>query len=59
MAEKVEKLRRLLREGYEIDAVESDATTLQATLRRGSERIVLRFLPSEAEAILLDPRPLH
>ena len=58
MAEKVEILRRLLREGYHIDDVASERGVLEARLARGSERIVLKLLPSDAAELLRDPRPL-
>ena len=59
MAEKVETLRRLLREGYTVEDVASDHGALEAHLRRGASRVVLRLLPSEADALLRDPRPLR
>lgn len=59
MAEKVETLRRLLREGYEVEDVASDHGAVEARLRRGGQRVTLRLLPSEADALLRDPRPLR
>lgn len=59
MAEKVETLRRLLREGYEVEDVGSDHGALEARLRRGTVRVTLRLLPSEASELLRDPRPLR
>lgn len=59
MAEKVETLRRLLRDGYVVDEIASDRGSVEATLRKGPAVVKLRLLPSDAEALLLDPRPLH
>lgn len=58
MAEKIETLRKLLREGYHVEVVESDDEAVEATLLRGRQRVVLRFRGREARALLLDPRPL-
>ncbi|HWH08671.1 MAG TPA: hypothetical protein VNX21_05685 [Candidatus Thermoplasmatota archaeon] len=59
MAEKVETLRRLLREGYEVEDVASDHGAVEARLRRGPSRVTLRLFPSEADALLRDPRRLR
>lgn len=53
MAYKLAELRRLLDEGYSLEEVESDNGWVEARFRRGSLLKVIRFLPSEAEALLL------
>ena len=59
MAEKVEKLRRLLQEGYHVEDVASDRGALEARLRKGANVVVVRLFASEADALLRDPRPLR
>lgn len=58
MAEKVETLRRLLHEGYQIDTVATDHSVLEARLVRGGSRVVLKLDARDAAALLRDPRPL-
>lgn len=52
MATKLDQVRKLLRDGYELDDVESDRDHMTARFRRGASTILVRFLPSEAEALL-------
>lgn len=59
MADQVERLRRLMREGYLVDEVESEGGVLEATLRKGRLVVVLRLDEHDAEELLLDPRPLR
>lgn len=59
MPTKLEQVRRLLEQGYELGEVESDRGTIEATFCRGTQRVVIRFLPSEAEALLLAKGPLR
>lgn len=59
MAEKVETLRKLLREGYLVEDVASDSGTLETRLRKGANVVVVRMFPSEADALLRDPRRLR
>jgi len=59
MQAKLERLRRLLAEGYVLDEVDSENGAVDATLRRGAARIVVSFSPSEAERLLLARGPLR
>lgn len=58
MQAKLDQVRRLLREGYVLDEVESERGAVEARLRRGALSVTIRFLPSEAEALLLMRGPL-
>ena len=53
MAAKVDQVRRLLAEGYVLEDVESERGAVEARFRRGPMVVTVRFLPSEAEALLL------
>ncbi|HUR68570.1 MAG TPA: hypothetical protein VM370_04930 [Candidatus Thermoplasmatota archaeon] len=53
MPTKLDQVRKLLAEGYELDDVENAGGMMEARFRRGSKTITVRFLPSEAEALLL------
>lgn len=53
MASKLDQVRRLLAQGYELEEVESDRLAMEARFRRGASVVTVRFLPSEAEALLL------
>lgn len=59
MADKVERLRRLMRDGYLVDEVESEGGFMEATLRKGRLVVVLRLDAWDAKELLLDPRPLR
>lgn len=59
MQEKLAHVRRLLDQGYVLDDIDSDRGSIDATFRRGTQRAVVRFLPSEAERLLLTPGPLR
>lgn len=53
MQTKLTHVRRLLDEGYELAEVESERGVVEATFRRYGQTVTVRFLPSEAEALLL------
>lgn len=55
MQAKLAHVRRLLDGGYELVDVQSDEGTLDATFRRHGQTTTIRFLPSEAEALLIEP----
>lgn len=53
MQAKLDQVRRLLREGYELENVVEDGLVMEALFRRGSTTASIRFLPNEAEALIL------
>lgn len=56
MGDTTARLRRLLRDGYAIEAIDSDEEAIVATLRRGQEFVVLQFGRDEAaELFFLEP----
>lgn len=59
MQGKLEQVRRLLADGYELDEVVEDGLVMEAIFRRGSRAAHVRFLPSEAHALLLARGPLR
>lgn len=59
MQAKLAHVRRLLDEGYELAEVQSDRGVVEATFRRFGQVTVVKFLPSEAEALLLAKGPLR
>lgn len=50
---KLERVRRLIDEGYDLDEVDSDHGVVEATFRRRGLVVKVTFAPHEAEAILL------
>lgn len=58
MTGKMDQVRRLLAEGYELDDVESDHGAVEATFRRGPRVVVVKFGRHEAAALLLLRGPL-
>lgn len=56
---KLAQVRRLLDQGFVLDEIESERGAIEATFRRGTQRTVVRFLPSEAEQLLMMPGPLR
>ena len=52
-AAKVDQIRRLLADGYVLEEVESGSVTMEARFRKGARTVTVRFLPSEAEALLM------
>lgn len=59
MQTKLAHVRKLLDEGYELHEVESDGGVMAATFVRGARRETVKFLPSDAEALLLAKGPLR
>jgi len=59
MQAKLAHVRRLLEEGYELAEIQSEKGTVEATFRRYGQFETIRFLPSEAEALLLAKGPLR
>lgn len=61
MADKLAQLQRLMEEGYEMVAVDSDDDCVEATLRRGARVAVVRLHRSDAERLLFahPARALH
>lgn len=59
MQAKLAHVKRLLDDGFELAEVESDAGVVSATFRRYGQLVVVTFLPSEAEALLLAKGPLR
>lgn len=59
MQGKLEQVRRLLADGYELDDVVDDGLVMEAIFRRGPRTMTVRFLPNEAEALLLARGPLR
>jgi hypothetical protein len=57
MSTKLDQVRRLLAEGYELDEIESGSETMEARFRRGSRILTITFGPSEAAALLFEPGP--
>ena len=56
MGDTTARLRRLLQDGYAIEAIDSDEEAIVATLRRGQEFVVLQFGRDEAaELFFLEP----
>lgn len=52
MQGKLERVRRLIEEGYDLE-VDSDHGVVEARLRRRGNLVIVSFLPHEAEALLL------
>lgn len=52
MREKTERLRKLLAEGYQIVAIETEGGVLETTLRRGHDVLRLRFGRADALDLL-------
>jgi len=50
---KLERLRRLMEQGYDLAEVDSDHGVVEATFRRRGLVVKVTFAPHEAEAILL------
>lgn len=59
MQAKLAHVRRLLDEGYELAEVQSDRGAVEATFRRYGQVVTIKFLPSEAEALLLSKGSLR
>ena len=55
----MELVRRLLADGYELADVVEDGIVMEAIFRRGARTAHVRFLPSEAHALLLARGPLR
>ena len=59
MQAKLDQVRKLLDAGYVLEDIESDRGAVEAKFRRGVTIVVVRFLPSEAERLLLTKGPLR
>jgi len=55
--DKVRELRRLLAEGYHVEAVDSDEECVEAILSLGSRRVCLVFEGAEAAGLLTVATP--
>lgn len=55
MQDKVATVRRLMREGYELEDIESEGRCIQATFRLAGQRRTVRLFPSDAERLLFPP----
>jgi len=53
----VAQLRRLMAEGYVVEAISSDEECVEAVLRRGMLRVSLTFIGAEAEGLLTVATP--
>lgn len=54
MADKVGELRKLLRDGWTLESIDTDDDSVVTTLRQGAHARRLRLYRTDAEAILLD-----
>lgn len=52
MQDKLATLRRLMREGYELEDIESEEGRIDATFRRAGRRTTVRLFRSDAERLL-------
>jgi hypothetical protein len=57
MRAKTARLTELMGQGYTVDSIDSDAGTLDMTLRKGVRIVRLRFERWEASDLLALPRP--
>ena len=53
MPTKLDQVRRLLSEGFELDEVVTSGPVMEVRLARRGQKTIVKFLPSEAEALLL------
>lgn len=59
MLTKLDQVRKLLADGYTLDEVESEGGVMVARFRKATKTTTIRFLPSDAEAVLLTRGPLR
>ena len=58
MQDKLATVRRLMREGYELQDIETERGCVLATFARAGQRTTVRLFPSDAERILYAPRDM-
>lgn len=59
MSTKLDQVRNLLADGYTLEEVESEGGVMVVRFRKATKTTTIRFLPSDAEAVLLTRGPLR